>query len=75
MPDWNRVLNHPVSNIGFFYLVRQLIRTFELDDPHYLGVIRSIYLCSQIAVLLLTFYVLSIIRKKNGKTHCFCNLV
>ncbi|KAI8364869.1 inorganic phosphate transporter Pho88 [Choanephora cucurbitarum] len=68
MPDWNRVLNHPVSNIGFFYVVRQVIKTFGLDDPSYLGLIRFIYLCSQILVLIFTFYLLSVIRKKNDTT-------
>jgi hypothetical protein len=38
-----------------------------LENPQYLSILRGCYLFSQLAIILLSFYLISIIRKKNGK--------
>ncbi|KAI8091174.1 inorganic phosphate transporter [Gilbertella persicaria] len=68
MPNWNRTLNHPLFNMGFFFVVRQVTKTFDLDNPEYLNSIRYTYLGSQIVIFMLSLYLLSIIRKKNDNT-------
>lgn len=67
MTVWNKILNHPLFNMGFFLAVRQLTKSMDLDNTNYLQLIRSFYLGSQFIIILLSFYLMSVIKKKNGK--------
>ncbi|KAI8641041.1 hypothetical protein BD408DRAFT_222190 [Parasitella parasitica] len=65
MPNWTKILNHPLFNMGFFLVVRQATKNMDLDNTGYIGVIRGFYLGSQLLVILLSFYLMSVIRKTN----------
>lgn len=52
--------------MGFFLFVRQATKNLDLDNSSYVGAIRSLYLGSQLVVIILSFYLMSVIRKKNG---------
>ena len=52
--------------MGFFLFVRQATKNLDLDNSNYVGAIRSLYLGSQLIVIILSFYLMSVIRKKNG---------
>lgn len=66
MTDWNKVIEHPLFSMGFFFVIRQIIKTLSLDNVEYVGVIRTLYLGSQLLIILLSFYLLSVIKGKNG---------
>ncbi|KAI8887639.1 inorganic phosphate transporter [Backusella circina FSU 941] len=68
MTNWLKILNHPLFNMGFFLVARQLTKFFDLESPQYLTFLRGLYLSSQLAIILLSFYLISIIRKKNDTT-------
>lgn len=67
MFDWSRIVNHPLFNIGCFLVLRQVTSYFGLDHSENLDVIRTLYLGSQFIVIVLSFYLLSVIKSKNGK--------
>lgn len=66
MPNWTKILNHPLFNVGFFLFVRQVTKNMDLDNSSYIGAIRGLYLGSQLLVIVLSFYLMFVIRKKNG---------
>lgn len=66
MPNWNKFLNHPLFNLGFFFIVRQVTKSFNLDSAEYIGALRAFYLGAQSIIILLTLHLLSVIKKKNG---------
>lgn len=68
MPNWNKILTHPGFNVVFFLLVRQVTQYFKLDSGEYTTSIRAFYLGAQSIIILLTLYLLSVIRKKNDNT-------
>ncbi|CAO3611193.1 unnamed protein product [Mucor fragilis] len=68
MPNWTKILNHPLFNMGFFLFVRQVTKNMDLDNSSYIGAIRGLYLGSQLLIILLSFYLMSVIRKKNDTT-------
>ncbi|KAI7888904.1 inorganic phosphate transporter Pho88 [Mucor mucedo] len=68
MPSWNKVISHPLFNMVFFFGVRQVTKLFDLDNPRYISLIRSFYLGSQFVIILLSFYLLSVIKNKNDTT-------
>ncbi|KAI8377877.1 inorganic phosphate transporter Pho88 [Radiomyces spectabilis] len=68
MPDWNKILNHPLFNVVFFVFVRQLTKAFHLDQPEYLWPLRFLYIASQLAILALNFQLITQVQKKNDTT-------
>jgi hypothetical protein len=72
MPNWNKILNHPLFNVAFFLGVRQVTKSMDLDNSKYMGYIRAFYLGSQFIIFLLSCYLLSVIRKKNGNQDHIC---
>lgn len=68
MFDWSRIVNHPLFNIGCFLVLRQVTSYFGLDHSENLDIIRTLYLGSQFIVIALSFYLLSVIKSKNGNT-------
>ncbi|KAL9560314.1 hypothetical protein MBANPS3_000041 [Mucor bainieri] len=54
--------------MGFFLFVRQVTKNMDLDNSSYIGAIRGLYLGSQLMIILLSFYLMSVIRKKNDTT-------
>ena len=68
MPNWTKILNHPLFIMGFFLFVRQVTKNLDLDNSNYVGAIRGLYLSSQLIVIILSFYLMSVIRKKNDTT-------
>lgn len=69
MSNLNKVISHPLFNVAFFLGVRQATKFLNLDNPEYLGLIRSFYLGSQFVIILLSFYLLSVIKNKNGMIY------
>jgi hypothetical protein len=67
MPSFTRVINHPLFNIVFFLVARQVTKALPLEDPSYLWGLRALYYVSQTVILLLNLYIIQIIDKKNGK--------
>lgn len=67
MPSFTRVINHPLFNIVFFLVARQVTKALPLEDPSYLWGLRTLYYVSQSVILLLNLYIIQIIDKKNGK--------
>ncbi|KAI9467869.1 MAG: inorganic phosphate transporter Pho88 [Benjaminiella poitrasii] len=68
MPNWSKILNHPLFNMGFFLVVRQITKVMDLDNPEYKGMMRGLYLGSQILIFALSMYLMSVINKKNDTT-------
>ncbi|CAO3633077.1 unnamed protein product [Cunninghamella blakesleeana] len=68
MPSLTRVINHPLFNVGFFFFIRQLTKYIPLEDSNYLNGIRALYYGSQLTILLLNFYLYTLIGKKNDQT-------
>ncbi|ORX42780.1 hypothetical protein DM01DRAFT_265311 [Hesseltinella vesiculosa] len=68
MPSLTRIVNNPFFNIAFFFAVRQAIKYFGLEKPEYLMGFRILYYGVQILVVLLSFYIISIINTKNDQT-------
>lgn len=67
MLDWERIVNHPLFNLGAYFFVYQVTRYAGLDNPENLYSIRTFYLGSQFIIIALSFYLMSVIKKKNGK--------
>ncbi|KAI8083143.1 inorganic phosphate transporter Pho88 [Halteromyces radiatus] len=68
MPSLGKIINHPLFNIGFFLLVRQLTKSLPLEDSSYLWGIRGVYYGAQLLIFLLNLYILNIISNKNDQT-------
>ncbi|KAF7721097.1 hypothetical protein EC973_005415 [Apophysomyces ossiformis] len=68
MPSLQKILNHPLFNVAFFIAVRQLTKNWNLDAPEYLTMLRALYLGSQITIILLAYWLISVVQKKNDKT-------
>ncbi|SAM06515.1 hypothetical protein [Absidia glauca] len=68
MPSFTRVINHPLFNIVFFLVARQVTKALPLEDPSYLWGLRALYYVSQTVILLLNLYIIQIIDKKNDQT-------
>lgn len=67
MPSLSRVINHPLFNIVFFLVARQVTKVLPLEDDSYLWGLRALYYGAQITIILLNLYIIQIIEKKNGK--------
>ncbi|KAI9344712.1 inorganic phosphate transporter [Pilaira anomala] len=68
MLDWERIVNHPLFNLGAYFFVYQVTRYSGLDNPENLYSIRTFYLGSQFIIIALSFYLMSVIKKKNDTT-------
>ncbi|KAG0166355.1 hypothetical protein DFQ28_007381 [Apophysomyces sp. BC1034] len=69
MPSLQTILNHPLFNVGFFMAVRQLTKQWNMEDPEYLTILRVVYFSSQIIIVLLAYWLISTVQKKNDKTQ------
>ncbi|GAA5796948.1 inorganic phosphate transporter Pho88 [Helicostylum pulchrum] len=68
MFDWSRIVNHQLFNVGCFLVLRQATSYFGLDHSENLDTIRTLFLGSQFIVIVLSFYLLSVIKSKNDTT-------
>ncbi|SAM02534.1 hypothetical protein [Absidia glauca] len=68
MPSLSRVINHPLFNVVFFLLARQVTKVLPLEDGSYLWGLRALYYGAQAAIMLLNLYIIQIIEKKNDQT-------
>ncbi|KAI9020917.1 inorganic phosphate transporter Pho88 [Phycomyces nitens] len=67
MPNWNKILNHPLFNVGFFLVTRQITKQFNLDN--YIWFLRALYIGVQLTILGMSYYLITVVKKKNGKSN------
>ncbi|KAI8970468.1 inorganic phosphate transporter Pho88 [Mycotypha africana] len=68
MTNWVSLLNHPLLNVVVFLSSRPIAKFLDLENPSYLNTLRGIYLGSQLVIIVLSFYLMSVIKKKNDRT-------
>ncbi|KAL0095531.1 inorganic phosphate transporter Pho88 [Phycomyces blakesleeanus] len=66
MPNWNKTLNHPLFNVAFFLVSRQITKRLDLDN--YIWYLRALYVTAQLAILGMSYYLITVVKKKNDKT-------
>ncbi|KAI9032656.1 inorganic phosphate transporter Pho88 [Phycomyces nitens] len=66
--NWSTVFNHQLFNVGAFFLIRQIIKTFNWDNPEYVPLIRAIYLVTQVSIIGIGYWLIALVRKKNDHT-------
>ncbi|KAI8374504.1 inorganic phosphate transporter Pho88 [Radiomyces spectabilis] len=66
--SWLKWLDHPLFNVVFFFIIRQLIKDWDLTQPDRLVSLRMVYLGSQLAIVGLSYWLIAVVRKKNDQT-------
>jgi hypothetical protein len=67
MTDWVKKLNTPYVNVGTFLVLQQVAKFIGIDNPAYLNPLRYLYLGAQLLIFGLNFYIIHVIKTKNGK--------
>ncbi|KAI7862264.1 inorganic phosphate transporter [Spinellus fusiger] len=63
-----KFLSSPLFNIGFMLASMQLAKKVDWENPHTLFVARTGYYGAQVLVMIMTYMLMTLIRKKNDTT-------
>jgi hypothetical protein len=63
-PAW---LSHPLFNVASFFVLGQLAKRMNLEDPHNLFYARAVYVLAQATIIGLCYWLMAKVDKKNGK--------
>lgn len=61
------ILTSQVFNIGLMLFSMQASKKISWDDPETLQLARAAYVIAQLAAIAITYYLIMVVKKKNGK--------
>lgn len=63
-PAW---LSHPLTNVASFFILGQVAKRLNLENPDNLFYARAVYVMVQATIIGLSYWLISKVEKKNGK--------